>query len=191
MVLENEKQPPHPEEIQGNDTASTAERQPVNDVTRLRELFRRSRFSRVHGRFVTPVIMYQGKNICRSATLSIQVEMFLNKTKEFIGSWSWFGGGSSKSRQNQTDFQQPTSTNLEQQREADLALLEALKLQYICDLMVETKKKKSVPFYPHHPSIHPFPSVHPIFSLSSFFFPFLPSLIPVLSCQIWDAVDII
>jgi hypothetical protein len=45
---------------------------------RLLKLFNLSRWERVHGRFVCPVMMIDGEYICRSSTLSIQAEAIFN-----------------------------------------------------------------------------------------------------------------
>ena len=62
----------------------------VNSATKLADLFRKCRFSRVRSRFVVPVLYCRGKNICRSATLSHEAEVLFNtwneKTKNF-----WYG----------------------------------------------------------------------------------------------------
>jgi hypothetical protein len=48
--------------------------QAQEQVSGLRRLFLEARFSRVHGRFIFPVIMLSDKYICRASTLSIQVD---------------------------------------------------------------------------------------------------------------------
>ena len=54
----------------------------------LEHLMHESRFARVHGRFVVPVIFIQGKHVCRSATTSVDVETIFNnvtvKTKNTV-----------------------------------------------------------------------------------------------------------
>lgn len=54
----------------------------INDSAVLKPLFRLSRFSRVHGRFVCPVILVRDKNICRSSTLAIQAEVSAGRTRD-------------------------------------------------------------------------------------------------------------
>ncbi len=53
-------------------------------------IYSASRFSRVHGRFACPVLVVDGKNICRSATIAIQAETLLHnvtvKTAQLLGS---------------------------------------------------------------------------------------------------------
>uniref|UniRef100_H3AX60 Myotubularin related protein 14 n=1 Tax=Latimeria chalumnae TaxID=7897 RepID=H3AX60_LATCH len=45
-------------------------------VSKLQELVNRSKMARCRGRFVCPVILYNGKNICRSATLAGWGELY-------------------------------------------------------------------------------------------------------------------
>ena len=47
--------------------------QSPEQVASLRRLFLEARFSRVHGRFIFPVIFLSEKYVCRASTLSIQV----------------------------------------------------------------------------------------------------------------------
>ncbi|ORZ39847.1 hypothetical protein BCR44DRAFT_1216636 [Catenaria anguillulae PL171] len=54
----------------------------VNNPTTLVPLFRNSRFSRVRSRFVVPVLLLNGRNICRSSTLSNEAEVQLNSIAE-------------------------------------------------------------------------------------------------------------
>ncbi len=60
------------------DPTGTSPKSKVNDAKTLRTLFRNSRFSRVHGRFACPVLVIDGKNICRSATIAIEAETLLH-----------------------------------------------------------------------------------------------------------------
>ncbi|KAI9178976.1 Myotubularin- protein 14 [Blastocladiella emersonii ATCC 22665] len=67
----------------------------VNDAAALRSLFHRSRFARVRSRFVVPVLAVNGRNICRSATLSNEAEVLLNrfgeKTRQLLSGYGSFG----------------------------------------------------------------------------------------------------
>lgn len=53
-------------------------------------LSRKSHFSRVHGRFVCPVLVVDGKYLCRSATIAIEAETLMNNmqttTSQFFSS---------------------------------------------------------------------------------------------------------
>lgn len=136
VLLENEKKGPYRWD------EACGPRQRVNDKDQLKRLLRESRFSRVHGRFVVPSILVRNKNICRSATLSCHAEAILNsvhaKTKEFVNG---FFSSASKDK----DAAEPGNAavlDVNSQRCADKALLTALGTRYVCDLMVEKKKKK-------------------------------------------------
>lgn len=64
--------------------------QKVNDARKLRDLFVKARFARCRSRFVVPVILFEGKNICRSATLSGGAEIYGRSGYDFL-----FAGGES------------------------------------------------------------------------------------------------
>ena len=135
----------------------------INDSAVLKPLFRLSRFSRVHGRFVCPVILVRDKNICRSSTLAIQAEAIFNnihaKTKDIFGSvWGALSGGfglsssgsSAAAANGSSGVAQPSPSSsshsvqvgLEGQRGHDIQLLQHLATAYVEDLMVEHRKKK-------------------------------------------------
>ncbi|CAI8010569.1 Myotubularin-related protein 14 [Geodia barretti] len=60
-------------------TTSSATRgrgHPVNDTAKLKELISTARYARCRLRFVMPVILFENKNVCRSATLSTMAEMY-------------------------------------------------------------------------------------------------------------------
>ncbi len=56
----------------------------VNDTHELSKQFEKSHFARVRARFVVPCILVRGKNICRSATLSNEVEVFMHSVNQKI-----------------------------------------------------------------------------------------------------------
>lgn len=142
IIFENEKTGPH---AAGNKEDGTLQTR-VNDSAVLKPLFRLSRFSRVHGRFVIPVILVNNKNICRSSTLAIQAEAIFNNihsaTKQMMSNafnyFSGFGGGSSNANGDSSSVQ----VGLEGQRDHDIQLLVHTSTSYIEDLMVEHRKKK-------------------------------------------------
>eukprot|EP01137_Pigoraptor_chileana_P027658 Opistho-2@10509 len=62
----------------------------INDGRSLAVRFRNARFSRVRARFVVPVILVGGRNICRSGTLSQEAEVTLNIAQDKFRSFmSW------------------------------------------------------------------------------------------------------
>lgn len=54
------------------------------DATRLKELICEARFARSRTRFPIPVIMYKGKYVCRSSTLSCGPEMYTRSGLNYI-----------------------------------------------------------------------------------------------------------
>ena len=108
---------------------------PLNSADDLRARFQRGRFGRVRGRFPVPVIIWNGKNICRSSTISVQAEVILNMSKSKLkGVLSMFDAG--KGAPSDPSFA------VEAQRRYDIAILNELGVHYICDLMVERHKTK-------------------------------------------------
>lgn len=99
------------------------------DLSQLEQMIRYARCSRCRSRFVMPVILYEGKHVCRSATLSGAAEMFGRSTKDYI-----------LSRQAAKDMGR--SDMFSTFRGHDIDLLKFFDVQYICDLMVEKKKTK-------------------------------------------------
>ena len=78
----------YPEEIIILERARGSHTPAANDAEKLRELFRESRFARVRGRFVVPVLLLGNKNICRSATTSVDAVTMLSnvhsKAKQLV-----------------------------------------------------------------------------------------------------------
>ncbi|CAG5127189.1 unnamed protein product [Candidula unifasciata] len=90
-----------------------------------------ARCARCRSRFVVPVILYQGKHICRSATLSGAAEMFGRSTTDYL-----------LSNQNVGMQDVGASDMFDKFRGHDIQLLKYFDVGYICDLMVEKKKTK-------------------------------------------------
>ncbi|KAG0237851.1 Myotubularin- protein 14 [Actinomortierella wolfii] len=114
----------------------------LNDTQELLRLFEKSHFARVRARFVVPCILVRGKNICRSGTLSNEVEVFMHnvnqkfndlnqKRKTFL-----YGAGE------KSPDKEDREASLTKQRSEDIALLRRLGVTYINDLMVENRKVK-------------------------------------------------
>ncbi|KAL5013804.1 hypothetical protein ScPMuIL_008074 [Solemya velum] len=104
----------------------------IYDMTKMRELFKQARFARCRSRFTVPVILYEGKHICRSATLSSGAEMYGRSGIDFF-----FSGDLSLMKSVFSDVQ-----IFDKYRGHDIKLLKVLSVGYICDLMVEKKKVK-------------------------------------------------
>jgi myotubularin-related protein 14 len=128
----------------------------VNDASVLKELFWLARFSRVRTRFPMPVILFNGKNICRSSTLSQKLEMMLQTTTNSIKDRNTkvsvvdsfyttkpneVPEASPKTPRTQArDFEDKSTMG--RCRAFDVELLQQLGVSHICDLMVENAKKK-------------------------------------------------
>ncbi|GJJ70765.1 myotubularin-related protein 14 [Entomortierella parvispora] len=114
----------------------------VNDTQELSKQFEKSHFARVRARFVIPCILVRGKNICRSATLSNEVEVFMHsfnqKFNELNQKRKMFLYGTGEKSPDKGDRE----SSLERQRLEDIELLHRLGVTYINDLMVENRKVK-------------------------------------------------
>jgi len=112
------------------------------DASKLRELFGKSRFARCRARFPLPVILYRGKHICRSSTLSGGPEIYGRSGFDYLFSVteaSTEGGdeGLMDAAQTQKDWQL-----FDRVRSQDIRLLKTLNVGTIIDFMVEKKKVK-------------------------------------------------
>ncbi|KAF9544690.1 Myotubularin- protein 14 [Mortierella hygrophila] len=114
----------------------------VNDTHELSKQFEKSHFARVRARFVIPCILVRGKNICRSATLSNEVEVFMHSVNQKIIDLNQkrkmflYGTGE------RSPDKEERESSLEKQRLEDIELLHQLGVTYINDLMVENRKVK-------------------------------------------------
>uniref|UniRef100_A0A8C9VRI6 Myotubularin related protein 14 n=1 Tax=Scleropages formosus TaxID=113540 RepID=A0A8C9VRI6_SCLFO len=113
-------------------------------ISKLQDLVNRSKMARCRGRFVCPVILYNGKHICRSSTLAGWGELYGRTGYNYI-----FSGGSDDTWAESEEVPEDDSAvrNGESQlfdkvRGLDIKLLRYLSVRYICDLMVENKKVK-------------------------------------------------
>ncbi|XP_038047797.1 myotubularin-related protein 14-like isoform X1 [Patiria miniata] len=135
----------------GQDEKTQQSIEPLYDIQKIRELMLKSRFARCRQRFVIPIIMYEGKHICRSATLSGGPEIYGRSGLDYF-----FSGGESLGTQ-ATDSEDllarqnaPTSSStgsnewplFDRFRGQDIKLLKMLSVGCISDLMVENKKVK-------------------------------------------------
>ncbi|XP_026817694.1 myotubularin-related protein 14 [Rhopalosiphum maidis] len=93
------------------------------DVVLIDTLINEAKFARCRNRFVVPVILYQGKYICRSSTIARMTEIGL--------------GTATAKGLSFEEFRQ-----LDKKRKCDVELLNAWKVGTIIDLMVENEKQK-------------------------------------------------
>ncbi|XP_023810829.1 myotubularin-related protein 14 [Oryzias latipes] len=112
-------------------------------ISKLQDLVNRSKLARCRGRFVCPVILYNGKHICRSATLAGWGELYGRTGYNYI-----FSGGSDDTWADSEEFPEDSEVRngdsqlFDKVRGHDIKLLRYLSVRYICDLMVENKKVK-------------------------------------------------
>ncbi|XP_067908102.1 myotubularin-related protein 14 isoform X2 [Heterodontus francisci] len=112
-------------------------------TSKLQDFVSRSKMARCRSRFVCPVILYQGKHICRSATLAGWGELYGRSGYNYL-----FSGGSddagAESDEVPDDYavRNGDSQLFDKVRGHDIKLLRYLSVRYICDLMVEKKKVK-------------------------------------------------
>ncbi|KAG7229483.1 hypothetical protein INR49_031904 [Caranx melampygus] len=113
-------------------------------ISKLQDLVNRSKLARCRGRFVCPVILYNGKHICRSSTLAGWGELYGRTGYNYI-----FSGGSDDTwteseevPEDDNAVRNGDSQLFDKVRGHDIKLLRYLSVRYICDLMVENKKVK-------------------------------------------------
>ncbi|KAK1158506.1 myotubularin-related protein 14 isoform X1 [Acipenser oxyrinchus oxyrinchus] len=106
-------------------------------VTKLQDLVNRSKMARCRGRFVCPVILYNGKHICRSSTLAGWGELYGRTGYNYI-----FSVTNCKDMFYALFSRNGDSQLFDKVRGHDIKLLRYLSVRYICDLMVENKKVK-------------------------------------------------
>ncbi|XP_060724022.1 myotubularin-related protein 14 isoform X2 [Tachysurus vachellii] len=113
-------------------------------INKLQDLVNRSKMARCRGRFVCPVILYNGKHVCRSSTLAGWGELYGRTGYNYI-----FSGGSDDTwteseevPEDDSAVRNGDSQLFDKVRGSDIKLLKYLSVSYICDLMVENKKVK-------------------------------------------------
>ncbi|RXN24919.1 myotubularin-related 14-like isoform X1 [Labeo rohita] len=113
-------------------------------ISKLQDLVNRSKMARCRGRFVCPVILYNGKHVCRSSTLAGWGELYGRTGYNYI-----FSGGSDDTfgdaeevLEDDCAVRNNDSQLFDKVRGSDIKLLKYLSIRYICDLMVENKKVK-------------------------------------------------
>ncbi|XP_006607759.1 myotubularin-related protein 14 [Apis dorsata] len=114
------------------------------DSNRLKDLIKQARFARCRSRFPLPVIMYKGRHVCRSATLSGGPEIYGRSGLDYL----FAGSEGIISIQHQVDEARGSDSVLsewqlfDKVRHHDIKLLKFLKVGTIIDFMVEKKKVK-------------------------------------------------
>nr|XP_050853112.1 myotubularin-related protein 14 [Vespula vulgaris] len=114
------------------------------DPIKLKELIKSARFARCRSRFPLPVILYKGRHVCRSATLSGGPEIYGRSGLDYL----FASNEGVVSVQQQVDEACGGDSRLsdwqlfDKVRHQDIKLLKTLNVGTIIDLMVEKKKVK-------------------------------------------------
>ncbi|XP_005183262.2 myotubularin-related protein 14 [Musca domestica] len=146
----------------GNGTTSTSTSyqhtiyEDLYDVNKIRELITMAKYARCRQRFAVPVIMYRGKYICRSATISVMPETYGRKVVDYA--YDCLNGTNYSDRGNHIVDDENNDNNedslmnhalnesspfsYDEVIKSDIQLLNALNVSAIVDLMVEKRKIK-------------------------------------------------
>ncbi|KAK9497489.1 hypothetical protein O3M35_004197 [Rhynocoris fuscipes] len=151
----NHSNPTRTDNLTSNTRPNKTINESVCDVNRLKELFSKARFARCRARFPLPVILYKGKNICRSATLSGGPEIYGRSGLDYLfygediyepldTSFPTRLGTCDSSVHNEDSHQHQQSEwqLFDRVRSQDIRLLHTLNVGSIIDFMVEKKKVK-------------------------------------------------
>ncbi|XP_052285662.1 myotubularin-related protein 14-like isoform X2 [Dreissena polymorpha] len=125
VILEYERACPYHERVES-----------LYDGHHIKELFKQARFARCRSRFVVPVILLDGKYVCRSATLASGAEMYGRSGLDFL---TGNEHNPSKIRKTSSDSDLQMFDRV---RGQDINILKTFSVKYIVDLMVEKKKVK-------------------------------------------------
>ncbi|KAK3101503.1 hypothetical protein FSP39_004066 [Pinctada imbricata] len=127
-------------EEERNSTKRYEEVQSMYDVPKLRDLIKQARYARCRSRFAVPVILYEGRHVCRSATLASGAEMYGRSGLDFLFSGA---DGVQEIPEETEDSGRNSGTEMfDRVRGQDKRLLKNMSVKYIVDLMVEKKKVK-------------------------------------------------
>ncbi|ELU17105.1 hypothetical protein CAPTEDRAFT_228912 [Capitella teleta] len=127
---------------QGSKSPDNQEIESLYDIDQVKDLFVKARFARCRSRFAVPVILFEGKHILRSGTISGGGELYCRSGFDLFTT-----GGSSIPVPESTDGAAANECKDEWQlfnrvRGQDIKLLKLFSVGYIVDLMVEKKKVK-------------------------------------------------
>ncbi|XP_065367249.1 myotubularin-related protein 14 isoform X2 [Calliphora vicina] len=137
-------------------TATSTIYEDLYDVNKIRELITMAKYARCRQRFSVPVIMYRGKYICRSATISVNAETYGRKVVDYaydcLNGTNYSERGNhivdDENNDNNEDslmnhaLNEPSPFSYEEVIKSDIQLLNALNVSTIIDLMVEKRKIK-------------------------------------------------
>ncbi|XP_030375102.1 myotubularin-related protein 14 [Scaptodrosophila lebanonensis] len=122
------------------------------DVQRIKELITMAKYARCRQRFAVPVIMYRGKYICRSATLSVMPETYGRKVVDYaydcLSGTNYAAPNDAENDADSTDeslinqINEQSQFSYDEVIKSDIQLLHTLNVSTIVDLMVENRKIK-------------------------------------------------
>lgn len=116
------------------------------ESNKLRDLISKARLARCRARFPLPVILYQGKHICRSATLSGGPEIYGRSGLDYLFSGSDTQSDEKEPKLEEDIDERPPSSGdwqlFDRVRSQDIRLLKLFNVGTIVDLMLEKKKVK-------------------------------------------------
>lgn len=148
---------PHPQEQsqlqQQQQQQHTTIYEDLSDINKIRELVTLAKYARCRQRFAVPVIMYKGKYICRSATISVMPETYGRKVVDYAydclnGTNNYVTTNMDDENNDPTDeslintINEPSPFSYDEVIKSDIQLLNALNVSTIVDLMVEKRKIK-------------------------------------------------
>ncbi|XP_018570648.1 myotubularin-related protein 14 [Anoplophora glabripennis] len=114
------------------------------DLQKIRDQFNRARYARCRLRFPVPTILYRGKYVCRSSTLSGGPEIYGRSGLDYL----FYGSIDNSKSEDEMDCSEPDCSTpsdwqlFDKVRSQDIKLLKRLNIGTIVDLMVEKKKVK-------------------------------------------------
>ncbi|CAL8089556.1 unnamed protein product [Calicophoron daubneyi] len=107
----------------------------------LRSLISQAKYARCRTRFVVPAFSYQGKNICRSSTLSVALEVYGRQVAGAAGLSAVSNSVNECNVDDKTGLEDGR-TIFSRIRDDDCELMKRFNVRYICDLMLEYRKVK-------------------------------------------------
>ncbi|KAF2885628.1 hypothetical protein ILUMI_20570 [Ignelater luminosus] len=134
----------------GNSNSQSAQRatntiyESLYDPQSIRDQISKARLARCRARFPIPVILYKGKYICRSGTLSGGPEIYGRSGLDYL----FYGSDSATEPCNNVDSNEDTTNSqsdwqlFDRVRSQDIKLLKRFNVGTIIDFMVEKKKVK-------------------------------------------------
>lgn len=148
-----------------NSNTTTTIYEDLYDVNRIRELITMAKYARCWQRFAVPVLMFRGKYVCRSATISVMPETYGRKVVDYaydcLNGTNYYNNerGNTGTNNitaiedgpdNNSDISEDSLMNQDQTSpfsyeeaiKSDIQLLDTLNVSSIVDLMVEKKKIK-------------------------------------------------